>query len=66
METVGVSTCVKIQLKAPCVAAIHGTGCMLMGGVVWVSDFPSLQQKVCLGLPTPTQALFLTLTLNSV
>lgn len=31
MEMVGVNTPVKILQKAPSVAAIHATGCMLMG-----------------------------------
>lgn len=48
METVGVSTPVKIQLKALNVAAIHGIGCMLMGGAVLVSDFSLLPVE---GLP---------------
>lgn len=54
METVGVSTPVKIQLKAPSVAATHGTGCRLMGGAALVSGFPSFRGRLCLSLPTPT------------
>jgi hypothetical protein len=40
MEMVGVSTPVKIHLKAPNVAAIHGISCTQMGGAALVSANP--------------------------
>lgn len=59
METAGVNTPVKIQLKALSAAAILGTGCTLMEGAASVSGFAS----ACPPLP---YTLFLTLALNSV